>query len=247
MWPEAAAKLAAKFWPGPLTMVLPKKPQVPDLVTAGLATVGLRMPAHPVALELIRKAGLPIAAPSANRFTELSPVRADHVRTAFADAVNSRQLLVLEGGPSKVGLESTVVSLAGERPVLLRPGMVTQAQLEAVLGPVDVAHASNGEPGAEAHASPGQHAQHYRPRTKLVLLDQALALPKGRGLYLYHSRRVDGPVNIALPSEPRLYATRLYDTLHDADEAGYDWIAVEPAPEGSEWDAVRDRLQRATS
>jgi L-threonylcarbamoyladenylate synthase len=232
-WPEAAAKLAAKFWPGPLTLVLPKQPKVPDLVTASLTTVGLRMPAHPVALELIRKAGVPIAAPSANRFTELSPVRAEHVRAAFGDS-----LMVLEGGPARVGLESTVVSLAGDHPVLLRPGMVTQAQLQAVIGAVELAT----EPTASAHASPGQHTQHYRPRTQVVLGPPPAT---GRGIYLYHSRRVDGPVNIALPAEARPYASRLYDTLHDADQAEYDWIAIEPPPESPEWDAVRDRLGRA--
>ena len=241
-WPEAAAKLAAKFWPGPLTLVLAKQPKVPDIVTAGLGTVGLRMPAHPVALELIRKAGLPIAAPSANRFTELSPVRAEHVRAAFGDAVAAQQLMILEGGPSKVGLESTVVSLAGERPVILRPGVVMRAHIEAVIGPLGPTEQA-AEPAA-AHAAPGQHAHHYRPKTRIVL---GAPPATGRGIYLYHSRRLDGPVNIALPAEARLYAARLYDTLHDADEAAYDWIALEPPPDSPEWDAVRDRLQRAAS
>src|SRR4051812_36727980 len=145
VWPEAAEKLAAKFWPGPLTLVVKKQPEIPDIVTAGLDTVGLRMPQHPVALDLIREAGVPIAAPSANRFTKLSPVKAEHVRKAFGDA-----LMVLEGGVSDVGIESTVVSLAGKRPVLLRPGVISKQRLEAELGEIEtVAGALKG-----AHASP---------------------------------------------------------------------------------------------
>ena len=125
-WPDAAERLARRFWPGPLTLVLPKRAHVPDIVTAGLPTVGLRMPAHPIALELIRKAQLPIAAPSANRFTELSPTTAEHVRQALGSAVS----LILDGGAAAVGIESTVLSLAGPHPVLLRPGMISIAQIE---------------------------------------------------------------------------------------------------------------------
>jgi L-threonylcarbamoyladenylate synthase len=231
-WPEAAAKLAAKFWPGPLTIVVAKRAVVPDIVTAGLPTVGLRMPAHAVALELIRQAGVPIAAPSANKFTQLSPVRTAHVRAAFGD-----QVMVLEGGAAQVGLESTVVSVVGA-PTLLRPGMVSQSEIEAVIGPLQLA----AEAGPGAHAAPGQHAQHYQPRTKLLLGPPP---PAGRGCYLYHSRPAGGAVNLALPAEPKQYAAKLYDTLHEADRCGYDWMAVEPVPDGAEWAAIRDRLQRA--
>ena len=129
-WPERAEKLAFKFWPGPLTLVLPKQPHVPDRLTAGLDTVGVRMPANPIAQALIRESGVPIAAPSANRFTELSPTTAQHVR----DALGDRIAMVLDGGRTTVGIESTVLSLAGSDAVLLRPGMVTRQEIEAVIG-----------------------------------------------------------------------------------------------------------------
>jgi L-threonylcarbamoyladenylate synthase len=232
-WPSTAEKLAAKFWPGPLTIVVKKLPEIPDIVTAGLATVGLRMPQHPIALELIRAAGVPIAAPSANLFTKLSPVRAEHVRKAFGETV-----MVLEGGPSNVGIESTVISLAGKHPTLLRPGVISKSRLEAELGEIRTPAAPKS-----AHSSPGQHRQHYQPHTRVIVG----APPDGQGAYLYHSTRAEGPVNIAMPDTPREYAAALYATLHDADLAGYDWIAVEPIPEDPEWDGVRDRLRRAAA
>src|SRR5215831_13572708 len=132
-WPVAAEVLAGRYWPGPLTLVVPKLPVVPDIVTGGLPTVALRMPAHPLALELIRTAGVPIAAPSANRFTELSPTAAAHVPESLAD-------FTLDGGPAQVGIESTVLSLAGE-PVLLRPGIILLPEIEALIGPVRTASA----------------------------------------------------------------------------------------------------------
>src|SRR5438270_1210329 len=158
-WPPAAETLARAYWPGPLTLIVPKRPEVPDIVTAGLDTVGLRMPRHPLALELIRAAGVPVAAPSANRFTELSATTADHVRQSLGDAVDC----VLDGGPTQVGIESTVISLAGP-PVLLRPGMISREEIEALIGPVGTAGAVEG-----AHPSPGMHPRHYAPRTTLVL------------------------------------------------------------------------------
>src|SRR5437763_3954721 len=130
-WSAVAETLAGGYWPGPLTLVVPKRPHVPDIVTAGLDTVGLRMPRHPLALELIRAAGVPIAAPSANRFAELSPTTADHVRASLGNAVDC----VLDGGPTVVGIESTVISLAGAS-VLLRPGMIARGELEGRMGPV---------------------------------------------------------------------------------------------------------------
>ena len=226
-WPERAEKLAAKFWPGPLTLVLPKQPHVPDRLTAGLNTVGVRMPAHPIALALIREAGVPIAAPSANPFTQLSPTTAQHVR----DALESHVALVLDGGPSKVGIESTVLSLAGSDAVLLRPGMVSKADIEAVIGPLQVL----GEAPEGAHASPGLHRRHYSPRTRLILIERGQAPPLGRGTCL------------EMPSDPHEYAAALYERLHQADAQGYDWIAVEQPPRTPEWAAIRDRLERAAA
>jgi L-threonylcarbamoyladenylate synthase len=224
-WPEAAQRLAQKYWPGPLTLVVKKRAAIPDIATAGLSTVGLRMPAHPVALELIRKAGVPIAAPSANRFTELSPTAPEHVPDALAD-------YVLEGGPSRVGIESTVLSVA-DAPVLLRPGVIPLPEIEALIGPVRVGAA----PDAGAHASPGMHPRHYRPATRLVLLAPGEVAPGGRGAVLRIGRE--------MPSDALAYAAALYDTLHRLDAQGLDWIAVERPPETPEWAGVLDRLRRA--
>ena len=171
VWPTAAETLARRFWPGPLTLVLPKQPTVPDVVTAGLPTVGVRAPAHPVALELIRRSGVPVAAPSANRFTELSPTTAEHVRRSLGGSVD----LILDGGPAQVGIESTVLSLAGAQPVLLRPGMVSPAQIEELIGPVTLGGRIEDQ-SASAHASPGLHRRHYSPRTPLLLVSNG-ALP----------------------------------------------------------------------
>jgi len=236
-WPEEAEALARRWWPGPLTLVLPKQGIVPDIVTAGLPTVGLRMPAHPVALDLIRRAGLPVAAPSANRFSELSPTRAEHVEESLGNAIE----LILDGGPTEVGIESTVLSLAGERPQVLRPGMVTREDLEALIGPVELGgRVENG-----AHASPGMHPRHYSPRTPLVLVSDGVLPATGRGAYLWMRRAVPADECVEMPADPRRYAAVLYDTLHRLDQEGFDWIAVERPPEGDAWAAIRDRLERA--
>jgi L-threonylcarbamoyladenylate synthase len=227
-WPHPAQLLAEQFWPGPLTLVVKKNAAVPDEVTAGLNTVGVRMPAHPVAHELIRRTGLPVAAPSANRFTEISPTTAEHVRRVLGDKVD----LILDGGPCQVGIESTVLSLAGDMPVLLRPGMVSAAEIERVTGPI-VPNAPLPHADA-AHASPGLHERHYSPRTPLVLLEENQALPQGRGRELL------------LPRDPRQFAAILYSELHKADNEGWDWIALRRPPKSPEWLAICDRLQRAS-
>lgn len=236
-WPEAAGILAARYWPGPLTLVLPKRAHVPDEVTAGLGTVGVRMPAHPLALALIRKSRLPLAAPSANRFTELSAVTAQQVRQGLGDAVD----LVIDGGPCRVGIESTVLSLAGQRPVLLRPGMVSREQIEALIGPVALpGTVSDGE----AHAAPGQHSKHYSPKARL-----RLGTPESVEGVAYLWWAVERPSQFAvrMPNDPDRYAAMLYDTLHRADALGVREIVVEPVPFGADWDGIRDRLQRAAA
>jgi L-threonylcarbamoyladenylate synthase len=219
-WPEKAEALAQRFWPGPLSLVVPKAGHVPDLVTAGLPSVGLRMPAHPVAMALLKAAGVPVAAPSANRFTELSPTTAEHVRAAFPD------IAVLDGGPCTVGIESTVLSLSGARPRILRPGMVTRSEIESVIGPVE----EGG--GAE---SPGQHPKHYSPRTP-VFLDEIPGDGSGFRLKLRD-----------MPKDAAGYAQRLYGVLHELDRRGYDWISIEMPEEAPEWAGVRDRLRRAAN
>ncbi len=228
-WPAAADLLASRYWPGPLTLVLPKRHSIPDIVTAGLATVGLRMPSHPVARALIRAAGVPIAAPSANLFSQLSPTTAEHVRKSLGSAVD----LVLDGGAASVGIESTVLSLAGAQPELLRPGVILLHEIEQLVGPVRVL----SEPAPGAHASPGMHAFHYRPRTPLQLLAATEASPPGNGAWLRIGKE--------MPADAGAYAAALYAALHRLDEQDLDWIAVERPPDTPEWDGIRDRLTRA--
>jgi L-threonylcarbamoyladenylate synthase len=258
-WPEAADRLARKFWPGPLTLVLTtthvgtaalggqakrseaaRSPQtIPSIVTAGLPTVGLRMPAHPIALALIEAAGFPLAAPSANRFTELSPTTAAHVRKSLGAEVD----YILDGGPCNVGIESTVLSLAAPQPTLLRPGGISRAQLEAIIGPV----ASAPEPQSGAHPAPGMHPRHYSPRTALYLTADGKLPDQGQGLYLQYGHPPNR-TNVAvqqMPQSAASYAAALYDVLHDADAKNYSWIAVDLPPGKPEWEAVHDRLNRA--
>jgi L-threonylcarbamoyladenylate synthase len=183
------------------------------------------MPAHPLALELIRAAGVPIAGPSANRFTELSPTTAGHVPESLAD-------YVLDGGPARVGIESTVLSLV-DAPLLLRPGVIPLPEIEALIGPVETAAA----PGAGAHASPGMHPRHYRPATPLYLIGVGECPPQGHGAWLRIGRE--------MPANPLEYAAVLYETLHRLDTERLEWIAVERPPETPEWAGVLDRLRRA--
>lgn len=224
-WPPAADALVDRYWAGPLTLVLPKRAGVPDIVTAGLPTVGLRMPAHPLALELIHSAGVPIAAPSANRFTELSPTTAGHVPEMLADAV-------LDGGPARVGIESTVISLVNE-PVLLRHGVIPLPEIEALIGPVRLAET----PVEGPHESPGMHLRHYQPATRVYLMTATDPPPPGRGAWLR--------IGLEMPADPLAYAAELYAALHRLDEQHLDWIAVEHPPDTPEWAGIRDRLQRA--
>jgi L-threonylcarbamoyladenylate synthase len=236
-WPEAASKLAQRFWPGPLTLVLPRSDRVPDRVTAGLDTVGIRMPNHVIALDLIREAGVPIAAPSANRFSELSPTTAAHVSKSLGDRV----AMVLDGGPTQVGIESTVLSLAGPVPELLRPGMISQTQIEEIIGPIQVrATVPQG-----AHPSPGMHRKHYSPATRLLVVDGGV-LPPGRGAYLWIHAPAPAAREIQMPADPHAYAARLYDVLHQLDSESFDWIAVERPPSDMMWVGILDRLERAS-
>ncbi len=227
-WPEIAEILAARFWPGPLTLVVPKNPIVPDIVTAGLPSVALRMPAHPVALELIEAAGLPIAAPSANRFTQISPTTAEHVRAGLGE----RAEMILDGGPAMVGIESTVVLLTGDEPLVLRPGMVALSDLEEATG---IPWKQNSGIIQDSAPSPGLHPRHYAPHTPFYVLAPGSAVPPGRGRVIRFS------------SDPAKYAAELYAELHRADKERWDWIAVQQPPQTPEWAAILDRLQRAAT
>ena len=270
VWPQPAACLAQKFWPGPLTLVLPmsggnaaalaassgqapdsadgkgsagapSQPAIPLIVTAGLPTVGLRMPAHAIALALIRAAGVPLAAPSANRFTHLSPTTADHVRRSLGADVD----YILDGGACHVGIESTVLSLAEAQPILLRPGGISRPQIETVIGPINTA----GAPDTGAHPAPGMHPRHYSPRTSLLIVIEGRVPEQGGGIYLQHlhlPNRRDIAVR-QMPHSAADYAAALYQQLHEADAGNYDWIAVDLPPQTSDWEAIHDRLRRAAA
>jgi L-threonylcarbamoyladenylate synthase len=259
-WPEAADRLAAAYWPGPLTLVLPKTADIPGVVTAGRGTVGLRAPDHPLALGLLRAFGGPVAAPSANRSNRISPTTAQHVREELGDAVD----LILDGGPCAVGIESTVLDLSGDAPRILRPGGVSRAQVEAVIGPVRMTHATQSE--SVAAAAPGQHAVHYAPhapayRVPYGRVREGIETLGRRGscagvIMLQSSNRRCGwggmPLQV-LPDDPAEYARRLYAALRHVDaslphlpSAEEKAILVEMPPDAPEWAAVRDRLLRAT-
>jgi L-threonylcarbamoyladenylate synthase len=241
--PEAARKLAAKFWPGPLTLVLKRSQKAGDFVTGGQDTVGVRVPAHPLAQELLRAFGGGIAAPSANRFGAISATTAAHVREDLGKDVE----LVLDGGPSEVGIESTIVDLSGEGAVLLRPGRISRLQLEQVLG------ALVQEKRADAPRHSGGLERHYAPKTPARLvppheLDREIACLRDKVAVLAFSRpdeRVD--YWLRMPREPLGYAQRLYAALRELDGAGCESILIEAPPETPEWAGVRDRLVRATS
>ena len=239
-WPDAAQQLAERFWPGPLTLVVKKQPAIPDIVTAGLPTVGLRMPAHPVAIALLREAGIPVAAPSANRFTQLSPTTAEHVRRGLG----RRVAYVLDGGPCEVGIESTVLSVVEHPFVIFRPGGISRSDIEQVVGPI----ALHDQPTTSAHPSPGMHPQHYSPKTPLMLVSVGAVPGNGKGAYLQLRNEPLHDAHIVLmPADPREYAARLYAVLHELDDGGYEWVAVEAPEETAEWEGVLDRLRRASA
>ena len=230
-WLPEAERLARRYWPGPLTIVVPKKSVIPNEATAGLPTVGLRMPRHSVALELLRAAGVPIAAPSANRFTQLSPTTAAHVREAFG----AETPFLLDGGPCEVGLESTVIAVTREGLEVLRPGMAHVSDAAA--------YTNQGEDTAQR--SPGQHRKHYSPKTRIVLVSRGHLPKDGRGAYLWLDYNAVAARRQRMPEKPQEYAAELYSTLHELDQKGFDWIAVELPPDLPEWAAIRDRLVRA--
>jgi L-threonylcarbamoyladenylate synthase len=253
-WPPAAQRLAERFWPGPLTLVLPKRAIVPAIVTAGLKSVALRVPAHPVALDLLREAGIPVAAPSANRSTELSPTTARHVEKSLGDRV----AMIVDGGPTAVGIESTVIDLTGETPVLLRPGAISTDDLASVLGAVARPVVDPG--GDAARPAPGMLERHYAPRASVLLYDPSDAREvdhvrrrvgeeAARGgrigmLVRDQSAPFEAHDVVMMPETPDAYARRLYATLHDLDDAGCTLILVERVPPDGTWAAVADRLER---
>ncbi|HLP40632.1 MAG TPA: L-threonylcarbamoyladenylate synthase [Fibrobacteria bacterium] len=243
--PRAEA-LMDRFWPGPLTLVLPKSPAVPDLATSGLPTVAVRMPAHPVALGLLREAGFPVAAPSANPFGRLSPTEAAHVAAHFDSGI----ALILDGGPCAIGVESTILSLDGVTPVILRAGGLPREEIEAVIGKVDVLRRDPGRPLA-----PGQLPSHYAPRTPLSLLPgPAPAVPPAVGptglLAFREAPRGSryAAVEVLSPAgDLREAAAGLFAALHRLDAGGLAVILAEPVPETGLGMAILDRLRKAAA
>jgi len=234
-WRVEARRLAEAFWPGPLTLVLPKRPTVPDLVTAGQPTVAVRAPDHAVAQAVLRTCGFPLAAPSANRFMRLSPTAAPHLDPDMAAHVAA----VLDGGPSVRGLESTIVDLTGFAPRLLRPGSLPASDVERVLG----RRLQRVQDEAEGpRASPGRYSRHYAPVARLAMVDRA---DPGAAALVFGTAR--GPRHLSMPTDSAGYASALYAALHLADARGWTDVQVERPPEGPELEAVRDRLARASA
>ncbi len=237
--PDAALRLAERFWPGPLTMVLKRSAKAKDFVTGGQDSVGLRVPSHPVAQALLREFDAGVAAPSANRFGSVSATTAAHV-------VNEMNVeFVLDGGASDVGIESTIVDLSGAAPVLLRPGKISKEELEEVVKVEILAR----QPDSPRHS--GGLERHYAPKTPALLvpshaLDAEIA-KRGATVAVLAFSRPDERVEywIRLPREPRAYAHRLYAALRELDGAGCGAILIESPPETTEWEAIRDRLSRA--
>ena len=248
-WPDVAGRLARRFWPGSLTLVLPKSRAVPDVVTARGPTVALRCPAHAVARRLIEAAALPIAAPSANVSTRVSPTRAEHVLRGLEGRID----MLLDGGPTPGGLESTVLDVTTMPPRLLRPGLVVRHDIEAVVGPIE-----GGPTSAFAPArSPGMLERHYAPTVPLECMPESW--PRVKELCSVGMRvgwltigpapeeTVSGVFTVEMPHDPAGYGSQFYAALHSLEAMGLDRIVVERPPDGDAWLAVQDRLRRATT
>ncbi len=234
-----AQKLARAFWPGPFTLVLPAKPQVSSTLRASQPTVALRVPNHTLTLKLLKHSGLALAAPSANKFTQLSPTTAAHVQAGLGDDVP-----VLDGGACQVGIESTIVAVQGDDWQLLRPGMVSATRIEAIAGKPAVKF-------NQAIKAPGQHALHYSPHTRMLLVpgrDALIALANNSTAALLIGEGVlPDCVHFQLNDHAPDVAQQLYSTLHQMDALGKELILVEAPPDAPEWAAILDRMTRAAS
>jgi L-threonylcarbamoyladenylate synthase len=252
-WPPLAGRLAKAFWPGPLTLVLPRAKEIPTIVTAGGPTVGVRWPSHPFIQAVIRECGFPLAAPSANPANRVSPTNAEHVRKHLGDKVR----LIVDGGQSQVGLESTVLDISGSPSRLLRPGMIHDQALLAVTGELAVGACES----TEVLKSPGMLRKHYSPKAKLVVWswrDEAelearsskAEVRRQRIHVVAHTRIPSGAgfggVSV-IPHDADAFARAIYAALHQCDEAGAELIVVEALPDAPEWRAIADRLRRAAA
>ena len=244
-WPVAADAIARAFWPGPLTIVVRKRAIVPDIVSGGGDTVGLRVPAHPLALALLEEVRLPIAAPSANLSTQVSPTTATHVERGLGSRVD----LIIDAGATDVGIESTVVDVTGPVPRVLRPGMISREEIARVAGAADSAGALVAE---ELPRAPGMMFRHYAPRARVCLVPSGrlreAAAVEGRGgarIGAVAFAPIDASAVRVMPREPEAYARALYAALHAMDDERCEVILVERPPDTPEWAAIIDRLERA--
>ncbi len=246
--PEVAMRLAERFWPGPFTMVMPRAANVHDVITGGQDTIAIRVPAHPMAQQLLTAFGGGIAAPSANRYGRLSPTRAEHVREELGDAVR----VILDGGECQIGLESTIVSFEGDRVRLLRPGSVTATQISAVVGEL---FSDDGRPVPRV---PGSPPTHYAPTTHMTIVPageidaQADAASSGGRRVAVLAQRLPLRAHkyatwINAGRRPENYGRDLYANLRTLDKAGCRRILVQAVPDGERWDAIRDRLVHAAT
>jgi L-threonylcarbamoyladenylate synthase len=245
--PRGAWLLAEKYWPGPLTIILKRAAHVSDVVTGGQRTLGLRVPAHPVAQRLLRAFGGGIAAPSANRYGHLSPTNAQHVRDDLGAAVDC----ILDGGACPVGIESTIVDLSSSQPALLRPGQISARQIE------DALLAQLAAPSAASPRASGTLASHYAPRLPLKLVPgeqieaylrkEAAGVPTAVLARRNRPRDTQAALWQVAPEAPQAYAQQLYGLLRRLDTAGCQWIIAELPPDLPEWAAIRDRLTRAAT
>ncbi len=252
-WPLLAAKLGAAFWAGPLTLVLPRSPEIPDAVTAGGLTVGIRWPSHRFVQAVICECGFPLAAPSANRSNELSSTKAEHVRKSLGFRIP----LIVDGGQTQVGIESTVLDISVKPPRVLRRGMIHAESLLAVTGELAAASC----PSVEPLRSPGMLLKHYAPAAKLLILqwsdDNDLRLQLSRRTNPASQTHIIAHTHIPLGGEstrvaviahdPEAFARAIYAELHRCDEDGADLIVVEALPNSPEWHGITDRLKRASA
>jgi L-threonylcarbamoyladenylate synthase len=253
-FPALAESFSNSFWPGPLTLVLPRAEKIPEIVTAGGATVGLRWPSHPLMQAVIRECGFPLAAPSANLSNQISPTNAAHVRAQLGDKIS----LIVDGGQSQVGIESTVLDLTVSPPRILRPGMIHAESLAAVC---DAIQNSKFKIQNSALRSPGLLAKHYSPKAKLLVLnwrDGAELKLKIKNLkfkiencFVIAHTKIPGGFNAAnvsvIPHDAEAYARALYAELHRCDAAAAQLIIVEALPDLPEWAGIADRLRRAAA
>ena len=236
-----AQKLAKAFWPGPFTLVLPAKSAVSTIVRAGEPTVALRVPAHPIAQQLLQQTGLALAAPSANKYTQLSPTTVQHVEDGLG-----QHIPVLDGGACQVGIESTIVSVVGEQWQLLRLGMILEAEIELIAGVATISEQKT------LPKAPGQHLLHYSPKTPMQLfssreaLIQATTTETNCAALLIGDGKIDNGLTFNLPNNPAEMAEKLYDTLHQMDALTVTKLLIETPENSPEWSAIHDRLSRAS-